>query len=117
MTIKRRFKKALFAFFEKEIMKSVGYTGDVQRIEHFTSHLKFTEIKAEIRLDNRGEQLSYGESLSVTYERALNDCKRRLFEESMKHIHIEEKSIMDSHIYNGRAIRISLFVGQHPKQL
>lgn len=112
--MKNRFKKALFAFFKDEILNSVGYNGNVQVGKIVTTHenVKFHEIKAEILLDNRNEQMRYGEHTGVAYERALEDCKRSLFEESMKSIRIDEQSVMDSHIYDGRAIRVSLLVGR-----
>lgn len=108
--LKSRFKKALFAFFKDEILNSVGYTGAIQQVQIVTKELKFTEIKSEILLDERDSQ-RYGEPIGIVYEKALENAKRRLFEESLKFIQVDEKSIMDSHIYPHRAIRVSLFVG------
>ena len=112
--MKNRFRKALFAFFKDEILNSVGYNGSSQTstIMVTEERVKFTEIKAEILLDNRGGQMGHGEPTVIAYERALEDCKQRLFDESMKSIRIDEQSIMDSHIYDGRAIRVSLLVGR-----
>jgi len=104
--LKARFKKALFAFFKDEILNAVGYNGTIQKLQIVTKELEFSEIKAEILLEER-----YGEPIVIVYERALESAKRRLFEESMKFIHIDESSIMDSHVYPHRAIRVSLYVG------
>ncbi len=51
--MKNRFRKALFAFFKDEIMKSVGYNGGVEHVQVVTKELKFTQIKSEILIDNR----------------------------------------------------------------
>jgi len=112
MKLKNRFKKALFAFFKDEIMNSVGYNGATEHVQFVSKDIKMTEIKSEILIDNTNHQIRHGEPTGIVYERALEECKRKLFEESMKFIQIDEKSIMDSHIYHGRAIRVSLFLGQ-----
>lgn len=104
--IKLRFKKALFAFFKDEILDLVGYNKDIHQVQLITKELKFTEIKSEIVLDGIDSQ-----PIGLVYEKSLEKAKRKLFEESMKFIQIDESSIMDSHIYPHRVIKVSLFIG------
>jgi hypothetical protein len=110
MKLKSRFKKALFAFFKDEILSSVGYNQPMQTIQHICKEMKMTEIRSEILLDERDNQ-RYGMPANMVYEKSLEDARRRLFEESMKYIQVDEKSIIDQHIYPARAIRVSLFIG------
>ena len=108
--LKKRLKSAIFAFFKDEILKSVGHTGTVIQTQIVSKELKFTEIKAEILLDDRDVQ-RFSKPLSMIYEHSLEEAKRKLFNESLKFIHVDEKSVMDRGIYPHRAIRVSLFVG------
>ncbi len=108
--LKQRFKKALFAFFKDEILSSVGYMGEVSTYKYNTRDIRFTEIKSEIMFDERSEQ-RYNKPIGHIYEMALDEARKRLFEESMKYIQIDERSVMDRGIYNHRAIRISLLIG------
>ena len=110
MKLKSRFKKALFAFFKDEILSSVGYNQPMQTIQHICKEMKMTEIRSEIILDERDNQ-RYGMPANMVYEKSLEDARRRLFEESMKYIQVDEKSIIDQNIYQARAIRVSLFIG------
>jgi hypothetical protein len=110
--LKLKFKRALFAFFKEEILNSVGYSGNIQKVEIVTKELKLTEIKAEILL-NVTEKYPHNEPIGIVYEKALERAKEKLFNESMKFIQIENKSIMDSHIYPHRVIRVSLFIGSN----
>jgi hypothetical protein len=111
MKIKDRFKKALFAFFKDEILKNVGYNGDVRHVTICETHLKFTEIKAEILFDDKNEQVKYGLPTGYIYEKALESARTKLFEETMKYVIVDKNSIIDQHLYTHRAIRLSLFVG------
>jgi hypothetical protein len=110
MKLKSRFKKALFAFFKEEILSSVGYNQPMQVVQHVCKEMRMTEIRSEILLDDRDNQ-RYGVPANVIYEKSLDEARRRLFEESMKFIQIDEKSVIDPHIYPTRAIKVSLFVG------
>jgi len=112
MKLKNRFKKALFSFFKDEIMESVGFNGDVVEHQYITHQMKLTEIKAEIHIDENNSQMMHGKPSGLIYEEALEVAKKQIFEQSMKHIKVDTASIMDSHIYNGRVIKVSLFVGQ-----
>ena len=111
MKIKERFKKALFAFFKDEILKNVGYNGDVRHVTVSENCVRFTEIKAEILFDDKDEQVRYGLPAGYMYEKALEKARKTLFEESMKYVVIDKHSILDERVYPHRAIRISLFVG------
>jgi len=110
MKLKSRFKKALFAFFKEEILSSVGYNQPMQTIQHICKEMRMTEIRSEILLSDVGSE-RYGLPANVVYEKSLEEARRRLFEESMKFIQIDEKSVIDPHIYPTRAIKVSLFVG------
>jgi hypothetical protein len=111
--LKLKFKRALFAFFKEEILNSVGHSGNIQQVQIATKELKYTEIKAEILLNENGISHYNNEPIGIAYEKALEHAKEKLFNESMKFIQIENKSIMDSHIYPHRAIRVSLFIGSN----
>jgi hypothetical protein len=110
MKLKSRFKKALFAFFKEEILSSVGYNQPMQTIQHICKEMRMTEIRSEILLSDRDSE-RYGMPANVVYEKSLEEARRMLFEESMKFIQIDEKSVIDPHIYPTRAIKVSLFVG------
>lgn len=109
MGIKNRFKRALFSFFKEDILKEVGYDYGYKQVEFVCNEMKMVEIKSEILLADNSMSLAPPHLL---YEKELENCKRRLFEESMKYIKIDERSVMDSHIYDARAIRVSLFIGE-----
>jgi hypothetical protein len=110
MKLKSRFKKALFAFFKEEILASVGYNKPMQTIQHVCKEMIMTEIRAEILLSDSDSE-RYGVPANVVYEESLKEARRKLFEESMNFINIDEKSVIDPHIYPTRAIKLSLFVG------
>ena len=110
MKLKSRFKKALFALFKEEILSSVGYNQSMQTIQHICKEMRMTEIRSEILLSDRDSE-RYGMPANAVYEKSLEEARRRLFEESMKFIQIDEKSVIDPHIYPTRAIKVSLFVG------
>jgi hypothetical protein len=110
--LKLKFKRALFAFFKEEILNSVGWQGNIQQTVIVTKELKFTEIKAEILLNDTGTYM-HNEPIGIVYEKALELAKEKLFNQSMKFIQIENESIMNSHIYPHRAIRLSLFIGSN----
>jgi hypothetical protein len=107
MELKSRFKKALFAFFKDEILSSVGYNKPMQVVEHVCKEIRMTEISSEILLSD----IPYGIPVNEIYKRALYEAKQRLFEESMKFIRIDEKTVIDSNIHRTRGIKISLFIG------
>jgi hypothetical protein len=110
LKLKSRFKKALFAFFKDEILNSVGYNKPIQTIQHVCNEMRMTEIRTEIILDE-SKYHQCGTSVNQIYEYSLNDAKRKLFEESMKFIQIDEKSVIDPLYYSTRAITLKLFVG------
>jgi hypothetical protein len=111
MKLKSRIKRALFAFFKDEILQSVGYDKPIQNqiIQHICKEMKMTEIRSEILLDGMER---YGMPVNVVYEKSLEEARKRIFEESMKFIQIDEKSVIDPHIYPHRSIKLSLFVGE-----
>ena len=106
MKIKHRFRKALFAFFKDEIIK---VTGIVSHIEMVSKELEFTHIRSEIILDD-SRDMRY--PTGVLYEQALEECKVELFQEAIKHVHINESSVMESQMFGGRRIEVSLFIGK-----
>ena len=108
MKLKHRFRKALFAFFKDEIIK---ITGVHSHVEIASKELKFTHIRSEIILSEEGHDRY---PVDVIYQQSLQDCKVKLFDEAMKHIQINESSIMDTQIFGARRIEVSLFIGQVP---
>jgi septum formation topological specificity factor MinE len=99
MKLKRRFKKALFAFFKDEIINSVDFDEKSER------------IKSEIVIEESRQMNNM--PFEYVYEEALNKCKHDLFQKVMKHIQIDNQSVMETNLYrnNTRAIRVSLFIG------
>jgi len=112
MKIKKRFKKALFAFFKDEILNSVGAQKTTEKVNYVSKELQLIEIDSEIIIDET-RQIGRGIAMNSIYEEALNRCKRKLFEKAMKHIQIDELSVMGTDLHsNGiRTIRVSLFIG------
>lgn len=106
--LKLKFKRALFAFFKEEILEAVGFKQPVERVEFISRELKFTQITTPIVLDERDTNFS---PVGIAYEKALDQAKRKLFDESMKFIHIESKDVINSYVYPRREIRVSLFIG------
>jgi septum formation topological specificity factor MinE len=104
MKLKRRFKKALFAFFKDEIINSVDFDEKSERI-------KSERIKSEIVIEESRQMNNM--PFEYVYEEALNKCKHDLFQKVMKHIQIDNQSVMETNLYrnNTRAIRVSLFIG------
>ena len=109
MKLRKRFKKALFAFFKDEIMDAVGYSGTISHA--VIKEANIIELKAEIILD-RSTQKNLSIPIDIAYEYALSDAKKKLFEEAMKFIVIDSNSVFDPIVYPHRAIRLSLFVGK-----
>ena len=115
MKMKKRFKESLFAFFKDEIMKAAGWDDvGVDHVQFVCKEVKMTQIKSEIRLGVESRE-SYGAPPGVIYQEALEQCKRRLFDKTIKYIQIDERSIMDHTSYNERAIRVSLMIGEPQK--
>jgi len=110
MGFKKRFKKALFAFFKDEIINSVGFNNS-KKVIYVSKELNFVEIKSEIRIEksNRTNNMPF----DYAYEESLNKCRRDLFEEAMKHIQIDNQSVIRTNSYSNdtRAIKVSLFIG------
>lgn len=117
INLKIRFKRTLFAFFKEEILSVLNYdTKQTQKkIEYRSELLSFTRIDEYIILDENRmsiDSIRYGVPQSVLYKDALENCKKRLFDSSMEFIKVDESSVMDSSIYEGRKIRVSLFLGK-----
>jgi hypothetical protein len=112
MKLKLRIKKALFAFFQDEILKNVGYDGKVTELSIVSKEMNFVEIKAEIMLEDLStELLRSGVPADIAYQKALENAKRRIFEQAMNHVIIDKNSVIDDRIYRHMAIKVSLFVG------
>jgi len=111
MKLKRRFKKALFAFFKDEIINSVDFVEKSERINYVTKELNLITIKSEIVIEESRQMNNI--PFEYVYEDALNKCKHDLFQKVMKHIQIDNQSVMETSLYrnNTRAIRVSLFIG------
>ena len=107
--LKIRLKKALFAFFKDEILSLVGFTEYIPKIKYIPKKMEITEIRFEILLkdDNKNMWIP----INVTYEKALEEAKYKLFKEVTKHIQFDERTILSSNVYPHRIISGSLFVG------
>ena len=106
---KKRFKKALFAFFKEEILDAVTKkeNSEIQTHVHFISkELEFKELRVEISTMDRGGMNH------MIYEESLRDARRTLVEEALKHIQVDERSVFDQDIYDERRIKCSLFIGK-----
>ena len=106
--LKLRFKKALFAFFKEEILESVGHIPTASPTVNI-SHLNFIEIKSKIILDDRNQMF---EPSNIVYERALEKCRKEIFEEAMKFVVVDEDTVINPIYYPHRAISVSLLVSK-----
>lgn len=106
MNLRLRFKKALFAFFKEEILEAVGHNPKVQIVEHVSGGMRVRELKSEILIEGYPTM-----DIKPVYEKALDKAKQELFNSVMDFIKIDHHSVIDSHTYPHRAIRLSLFVG------
>jgi len=114
MKLKQRFKKALFAFFKDEILKSVGYEG--KRTVFETKGVDFTEIRSEIMISQDHYPMYHQQMpFEYMYEEKLKQARQEIFEKAMDHIIIDERSVMDLGVFPHRAIKVSLFVGKPQK--
>ena len=100
MSLKNRFKKSLFKFFEQEIMEHVDVQPPLLLTEVRCNDMKIEQLSMNIQLQN-----------NMPYERALYDAKRQLFESVCKYITIDESSVIDPHMGPVRTIRCSVYVG------
>jgi len=102
--MKRRFKKALFAFFKDEILNSVSPNPNcaLGEIEYTTSGIDFKKISCEIQVkaDHPG-----------AYEYELQEARFKLTEEALKHVKVDRDSVFDPYISGTRRIKCSLFIG------
>lgn len=106
-----RIKRAVFELFRDEILNFVGHNKHVTEVVRVERNIKFTEIKAEIRLEE-SERNRYPRPTEIVYEEALRNTKERLFEKVMEHVQIDTRSIIDSFPMEGRIIKLSLYVGE-----
>lgn len=107
----KRIKRALFELFRDEILNFVGHHKHVTEVIRVEQDIKFTEIKAEIRLEE-SERNSYPRPPEIVYEEALRCTKERLFERVMEHVQVDTRSIVDEFPREGRIIKLSLYVGK-----
>ncbi len=116
MNFKERFRKALFAFFKEEILKEAAPQGpfEIQTIHH--SQLKFHELRMEWRIAEEREFKHIGRPIEFIYEGALNDARKRLFEQVMQYVQVDERTVLDPQLYDGRIFRATVFVAENPKK-
>jgi len=116
MKLGKRLKKALFAFFKDEILQAVK--ANIHPISHhqiIAHQMEILEIKSSIVLSddkhNNGNLDKYSIPIALKYDRALQECKARLFEEVMNHAKIDERNLLDRNIYDTLSIDVSLYIG------
>ena len=106
--MKKRFKKALFAFFKDEILNAVMRVENSEHQTHvqfISKTLEFKELKVEIATMDR-------QSMNPrAYEDSLREARHVLIDEALKYIQVDESSVFDEDIYNERRIKCSLFIG------
>lgn len=110
MKIKDRFKKALFAFFKKEIDSQIKFNRGVvynpnRNIERI--HYGMQELRGEINLKIDRFQDPY------EYEKQLEILRKDFFQEVMKYVEVETHDLIDPYIApHMRCVRLSLMVGK-----
>jgi hypothetical protein len=104
----RRFRKALFGFFEKEIQKQVGY--ELLGKVYTQDRLEMVQLNFDIVL--RDSPNAMNAPPSYEYERALEMAKQKLFEEAMKHMVFDTQSMINPNFSDERVMRATLFIGK-----
>lgn len=105
----KRIKRAVFELFRDEILNFVGHNKYVTEHIRVEKEIRMTEIKSEIILDNKnGHQLPP----QMVYEQALERARVRLFNEVVKYVQVDTRSIVEEYPSEGRIIKLSLYVGQ-----
>lgn len=102
--MKKRFKKAVFAFFKDEILESFESKESVT-VETITHTMEYVELKSVIDLTERHNPDP------MEYERSLEQMRRALFDESMKHLIVNTRELFDYDSFGCRRIQASLFIG------
>lgn len=110
MKLRMRFKKALFSFFQEEILKSVEPIIDNERkILINKDNIKFTKFTRNVKLF-RDSSFTL-EPFEISLEKQIQDAKHKLFNDIRNYIIVESKDNFDSFKPFKRVIAISLYVG------
>lgn len=120
MTLTRRFRKALFAFFKEEILSSVGNKDiplalqpSAELIKVDNKRVDFQELTCELSFDDDRVTDRYGpQSVEMALEKQLEKVKKDMFEEVVKYIHTDSRQLFERGLYGRRRIRLSLWVGK-----
>lgn len=107
MSIKKRFKNALFAFFREQLVnefqsEAITETGVRYLIED--QRVEFKEIKTEVRIDPREHQYT------PMLDHAIEKAKEVLVEEAIKYTTVNTAEMFDGR--KEHRIVVTLFVGR-----
>ncbi len=109
--IKQKFRRLIFYIFKEEILAATNYNTEIQHARTITNELKFVEVNAHLRIDERDGSHLHGIPYSVAYERQLDSLKIDLFENIMKYVQIDALQLLDARYAHHREIKMSLFIG------
>lgn len=112
MTLKQRFKKALFAFFKTEILESVGAKSPA--IHTVVETRLPYRIAFSIRFDEEKDWHNRNMPLEVAVERSIEKAKEELFKEFVKHLEIEIHPLWEPTHRRRVEILLSCFIGKKP---
>ena len=120
MTLKQRYRKALFAFFKEEILEAVKskdmpltFQPSAELIKVDNKRIDFQELTCELNFDDDRVSDRYGsQSVQMVLEKQLEKVKKDMFEEVIKYIHTDSRELFERGLYGRRKIRLSLWVGK-----
>jgi hypothetical protein len=110
LNIRKRFKKALFAFFKDEIISAIGGEIPARPGVIVNKNLRFEEIRASITFPHDDYEKGNLPS-SSRYEQALTSAKVTIFAEVMKFVVVDKDSVLNDNFHHPeRKIELSILV-------
>jgi len=113
-SFKLKFRRAIFGWFRDEIMESYkrNHCDTLIRSPYVIEDYKIDiqQLKIEMLIASYNE-----EEYHMNYDRSLRMAKEKLFNEAMKYLEVDVKSIFDEQVFTERKITASLFVGKTKK--
>lgn len=97
--LRKRFRKALFAFFKEEIINAIGGEIPARPGVIVNKNLRFEEIRASITFPHDDYEKGNLPS-SSRYEQALSDARRRIFADVMKFVEVDKDSVLNDNFHH-----------------
>ena len=107
----KRIKRALFELFRDEILNFVGHSKQEVTMYRVEENIRFTKVQSQIILQKESDY-PFGISPEIAYEKALSKAKINLFNDAMKFVQVDERSVLDEFPREGRIIKLSLYIGK-----